>query len=427
MFRTIAPLLAALAIAFSASPSGAVAAPAVLDDPGSAGFAADRLERIDAVLQGYVDRREVPGVVGLIARRGQIAYHKSFGFRDAEAKVPMEHDVIFRIASMTKPIASVALMTLWEEGRLQLRDPVAKLLPEFESMQVAVPIEPGDLGRGVYRTVPALRPITVQHLLTHTAGLANAYRGVTRRLYDEVRTQRKPGGTIGDYVAALAKLPLNFHPGDHWEYGPATDVVGRLIEVLSGKTLDRFLQERIFAPLGMSDTHFYLPAAKLPRFAALYRPGAEGRIELQEPPDAKSRWVREPHVYFSAGGGLVSTAADYFRFHQMMLNGGELDGKRILSPRTVRLMTANHVGDKPVWLRGAGYGFGLGYSVTTDVGLSSMPAAEGTYGWGGAYCTVFWVDPEDELIGVLMTQVRPYTHLNIRQDFQTLTYQALVD
>ena len=406
---------------------GLAADSAVISDPTTAGFAADRLVRIDKSLQGYVDRNEVAGVVGLIARRGQIVYHKSFGHRDVETKDPMSNDVIFRIASMTKPIASVALMMLWEEGRFLLRDPVAEHLPEFARMKVAVPVDPGDTARGPYKTVGAQNSITIQHLLTHTAGLANPYRGVTRGLYNQLREDRKPDGTVGDYVTALAKLPLNFEPGDRWEYGPATDVVGRLVEVLSGMTLDEFLKRRIFEPLGMRDTHFYLPAEKLPRFAALYQPDDAGKIVLQEKPDENSRWVKEPHVYFSGAGGLVSTTSDYLRFHQMMLNGGELDGVRILSPRTVRLMTVNHTGERAIWLRGEGFGFGLGYSVTTDLGRSAMPSAEGTYGWGGAYCTVFWVDPEDEVIGILMTQVRPYTHLNIRKDFQTLTYQAIVD
>jgi len=406
---------------------GLAADSATISDPATAGFAADRLIRIDKNLQGYVERNEVPGVVGLIARRGQIVYHKSFGHIDVEAKVPMSNDVIFRIASMTKPIASVALMMLWEEGRFLLRDPVAEYLPEFADMKVAVPVEPSDSARGPYRTVAAENAITIQHLLTHTAGLANPYRGVTRGLYNQLRQNRKPNGTVGDYVAELAKLPLNFEPGEHWEYGPATDVVGRLVEVLSGMTLDEYLREKIFEPLGMQDTHFYLPSEKLPRFAALYQPDDDGKIVLQEKADEDSRWVKEPHVYFSGAGGLVSTTSDYFRFHQMMLNGGELDGVRILSPRTVRLMTVSHTGERAVWLRGEGFGFGLGYSVTTDLGRSAMPSAEGTYGWGGAYCTVFWVDPEDEVIGILMTQVRPYTHLNIRKDFQTLTYQALVD
>ena len=427
MKRKHSLFLAAALLAVALPTPHAPAAPAVLPEPESAGFSSKRLARVDKALQGYVDRGEVAGVVGLIARSGRVVYHKSFGHRDAEAQAPMSNDTIFRIASMTKPIASVAAMMLWEEGRFQLRDPIAKYLPEFSRMQVATAVESSDQARVPYKTMEATRRITIQQLLTHTAGLPNPYRGVTRDLYDEVRRNREPGGTVGDYVRALATLPLNFEPGERWEYGPATDVVGRLVEVLSGMTLDEFLQRKVFEPLGMADTHFYLPQSKLPRLAALYRPGEDGRIELQERPDENSRWVKEPHVYFSGAGGLVSTTADYFRFHQMMLNGGELDGVRILGPRTVRLMTANHTGDKSIWLRGPGSGFGLGYAVVTDQGPSALPGAEGTYSWGGAFCTVFWVDPADELVGILMTQVRPYTHLNIRKDFQTLTYQALVD
>ncbi len=419
--------IAAIALALGLAGPASAEAPAVISEPESAGFSAQRLARIDAALQGYVDRGEVAGVVGLIARRGQVVYHRSFGHRDIEANAPMSNDVIFRIASMTKPITSVAAMMLWEEGRFQLRDPVSKFLPEFADMDIAVPVGPAESARGPFKRVKATVPITIQHLLSHTAGLPNPYRGLTQPLYREVRASLEPGGTVGDYVQALAKLPLNFEPGERWEYGPATDVVGRLVEVLSGTTLDEYFLERIFRPLGMADTHFYLPRSKLPRFAANYAPTEEGKIKLQDRPDEGSRWVKEPHSYFSGGGGLVSTAGDYFRFQQMMLNGGELDGVRILSPRTVRLMTASHTGDMAVWLRGPGSGFGLGYAVTTDIGSSAMPSAKGTFAWGGAFCTWFWVDPEDELIGILMTQVRPYTHLNIRPDFQTLAYQALVD
>ena len=427
MNRQFNSILISVTLAGAIFAATAMAAPKVNATPESAGFSTVRLERVDRMLQGYVDREEIAGAVGLIAREGKMVYHKSFGYRDIESKAPMSSDVIFRIASMTKPITSVAAMMLWEEGRFQLRDPISKFLPEFADMEVALPVEPGDSARGPYKIAEALRPITIQQLLTHTAGLANPYRGVTLDLYNDLRTNRKPGGTVGDYVTALAKLPLNFEPGERWEYGPATDVVGRLVEVLSGMTLAQYFETKIFRPLGMEDTYFYLPRSKVPRLAALYRPNDDGKIELQDKPDENSRWVKEPHVYFSGGGGLVSTTADYFRFHQMMLNGGELDGVRILGPRTVRLMTSNHTGDLAIWLRGAGYGFGIGYSVSLDQGQSAMPSAEGTYNWGGAYCTVFWVDPADQLIGILMTQIRPYTHLNIRQDFQTLTYQALVD
>ena len=391
------------------------------------GMSAQRLERLDRVMQGYIDRDEVAGVVTLVARRGKVVHFSALGRRDVEAGAPMTHDTIFRIASMTKPVASVALMMLYEEGRFQLRDPIAKWLPEFADMQVAVPAPPQERLTGRYKTEPASRPITVQHVLTHTAGLANTYRGITQPEFQQTVAPRKPGDTVGDMLKRLATLPLNFHPGDHWEYGRATDVVGRLVEVMSGQTLDAFLKERIFEPLDMTDTHFYLPKSKLDRFAALYRPNAAGTIELAEAPTAESRFVAEPHTYFSGAGGLVSTARDYFRFHQMMLNGGELDGARILGRKTVELMTANHTGDKGIWLAGPGYGFGLGYAVVTDLGPSGTPRSEGSYYWGGAFGTVFWVDPAEELIGILMEQIRPYTHLNIRPDLATMTYQAIVD
>ena len=386
-----------------------------------------RLLRLDQRLQRYVERREVAGVVALVARRGQVVYHRCFGLRDVESQAPMTRDTIFRIASMTKPIASVALMQLWEQGHFQLRDPISDFLPEFAAMKVAVPPADGEYLSAPFKPVEAARPITFQHVLTHTAGLANRYRGLTQPLYQELRGRRRPDWTVGDYVSELAHLPLNFHPGDRWEYGPATDVVGRLVEVISDQSLDDYLADHIFGPLDMVDTHFYLPESKLPRFAASYEPDQDGRIVLADAPTAQSSYVRQPHRFFSGAGGLVSTGRDYLRFQQMMLNGGELDGHRILGPRTVRLMTANHIGDKETWLRGPGYGFGLGYGVVTDLGQSALPASVGSYFWGGAFCTLSWVDPQDDLVGVLMTQVRPYTHLNIRPDFQTLTYQAIVD
>ncbi len=391
------------------------------------GMSAARLERLDRVMQAYVDRREVAGAVSLVARRGKVVHFSTFGNRDAEAGAPMGHDTIFRIASMTKPVASVALMMLYEEGRFQLRDPIAKWLPEFADMQVASDATYQELGRARFRTEQASQPITVQHLLTHTAGLSNTYRGITKPDFDAIAPQREPGDTLDAFVTRLSALPLNFHPGERWEYGRATDLVGRLVEVISGMRFDRFLQERIFEPLDMVDTHFYLPADKLDRFAALYRPAEGGGLALMEAPAADSRWVRGPHTYFSGAGGLVSTARDYFRFQQMMLNGGALDGVRILGRRTVELMTLNHVGDQEVWLVGPGYGFGLGYAVVQDPGAAAMPYSPGAYFWWGAYNTTFWVDPREELVGILLTQLRPYTHLNIRQDLATLTYQAIVD
>ena len=420
-----ASLLATLLATTLAGASLIAQKAAAKPSPESVGISTRRLGRLDRNLQGYVERGEVAGVVALIARRGKVVYHRSFGKRHIEGRAAMTRDTIFRIASMTKPIVSVALMQLWEQGRFQLRDPISEVLPEFAEMKVAVAPAEGEYVGKTYKLVEAARPITFQHLLTHTAGLPNRYRGLTSPLYQELGEKRQPDWTVSDYVTELAKLPLNFHPGDRWEYGPATTVVGRLVEVISGQALDEYLDEHVFRPLHMVDTHFYLPGKKLPRFAANYRPDESSKLVLTEAPTADSRYVREPRKFFSGSGGLVSTSRDYFLFHQMMLDGGVLNGVRVLGPRTVRLITANHIGDKEIWLRGPGYGFGLGYSVVTDLGQSAMPASVGTYSWGGAYCTVFWVDPQEKLIGILMTQVRPYTHLNIRQDFQTITYQAI--
>jgi CubicO group peptidase (beta-lactamase class C family) len=397
--------------------------------PEDVGMSSDRLARIRVAMQRYVDRKEVPGVVTLVARRGKVVHFAATGFRDAEAKAAMTTDTIFRIASMTKPIASVALMMLYEEGYFLLTDPISKWLPEFADMKVALPAPPGERVGAPYKLVPAARPITIKHVLTHTAGLPNSYRGFTVAEYTKATAKVKPDETMADRVKRIAKLPLNFHPGDAWEYGPGTDVVGLLVEKISGMSLDEFFRKRIFEPLGMKDTYFYLPASKVDRLAALYRPDADAndRIKLTEAPTAESRWVKEPHTLFSGAGGLVSTAADYVRFHQMMLNSGELNGVRLLGRKTIELMTTNHVGDLSVWLTGPGYGFGLGYSVIKDVGQAAVTSSVGTYGWGGAFCTYFWVDPVEEMVGVVMTQVSPYTHLNIRQEFQVLANQAIVD
>mgnify|MGYP001422088692 CR=1 FL=1 len=395
--------------------------------PEAVGMSTDRLARLDRALRGYVDRQEVAGAVSLVARRGKVVHFSPVGHRDREAGKAMTRDAIFRIASMTKPVASVALMILYEEGRFQLKDPIEKWLPEFRDARVASPAGYQELGRGPHKTVPASHAITVQHLLTHTAGLANTYRGITKPAFDDIAPQRKPGDTVSDFVKRLARLPLNFEPGHAWEYGAATDVVGRLVEVISGQSFDAFLEDRIFGPLKMRDTHFYLPRAKLDRFVALYRPAGPGKLELAEGATPDSRFVREPHSYFSGAGGLVSTARDYFRFNQMMLNGGELEGVRVLSRKTVELMTVNHTGDHDVWLVGPGHGFGLGYAVVQDQGAVAMPYSVGTYFWWGAFNTTFWIDPKEQLIGILLTQLRPYTHLNIRQDMATLTYQAVID
>lgn len=397
--------------------------------PEDVGMSSERLARIRPAMRRYVDRGLVPGVVTLVARRGRVVHFEAVGHRDVEAKAPMTTDAIFRIASMTKPIASVALMTLYEEGHFLLNDPISKFLPEFANMKVAQASPTTETGGAPYKLVPAKNQITFKHVLTHTAGFPNTYRGITREEFDRTYPRKNPNETTADAVKRLATMPLNFNPGEAWEYGPATDVVGRLVEVISGMTLDEYLRKKIFEPLKMTDTHFYLPASKLDRFAATYQPDEKNgnKIKLAEAPTLESRWVKQPHNYFSGAGGLVSTAADYVRFHQMTLQGGELDGARILGRKTVELMTTNHIGDLPIWLTGPGYGFGLGYSVVKDIGVTGQAGSAGMYGWGGAFCTYFQVDPKEELIGVVMTQVRPYTHINIRQEFMALANQAIVD
>src|SRR5215831_17604475 len=423
-FITTSPLLSQ-ASAFAQSSAAGLP----MTKPEEVGMSSERLGRVRVAMQRYVDKGLVPGVVMLVARRGRVVYFDAVGYRDVEAKAPMTPDTIFRIASMTKPIASVALMTLYEEGHFLLNDPISKFLPEFANMKVAQAASPAEAGGAPYKLVPAKNPITIKHVLTHTAGFPNTYRGITREEFDKTYPRKNPNETIADAVKRLATMPLNFNPGEAWEYGPATDVVGRLVEVISGMTLDEYLRKKIFEPLKMNDTHFYLPASKIDRFAASYEPdGKNGnKIKLVEAPNAESRWVKEPHNYFSGAGGLVSTAADYVRFHQMMLNGGELDGARILGRKTVELMTTNHIGDLPIWLTGPGYGFGLGYSVVKDIGVTGQAGSVGAYGWGGAFCTYFDVDPKEELISVMMTQVRPYNHINIRQEFMALANQAIVD
>lgn len=404
-------------------PAAAIAADVNLPyaKPEDVGMSSERLARIPPVMQGYIDSQRVPGVITAIVRKGKVVWFHKQGEMDAENNIPMRSDAIFRIASMTKPITSVALMMLWEEGRFQLQDPVSRYLPEFASPMVSTT---KDASGKTGELIPAARPITIRDLLTHTAGLANNYIGNTAFYQEEM----KPRGdeNLEAYIKRLAALPLNYQPGAEWEYSGATDVVGRLVEVLSGKSLDVFLRERIFTPLNMPDTHFYLDDKDAPRLTAQYTPDTDLTIKLDDPAGTKSRWITGPKTLFRGAGGLASTTSDYLRFQLMMLNGGELDGVRLLAPSTVSLMTANHTGDLKLWLAGPGTGFGLGYGVITDRGAAATPLSEGAYYWGGAYCTLSWVDPEQELIGIVMTQVRPYTHINIRQDFQVLVHQAVL-
>ena len=391
-------------------------------NPEDQGFSEERLKRIAPVMQKYIDQDLTPGVLTAIMRNGKIVYLETQGFMDVKEEKPLREDAIFRIASMTKPIASVALMILWEEGHFQLNDPVSKFIPAFSATKVSTTSDAsgktGDL-------VEPKRAITIRDMLTHTAGLSNSYIG-NKDAYRRAMYQPRPKSN-SEQINRLAKLALNYHPGEEWQYSAATSVVGHLVEIISGKSLDVFLKERIFNPLDMPDTHFYLDNTKGGRLTAQYTPGKDKKIILQDPGSERSRWVTAPRNIFSGSGGLVSTAIDYLKFQQMILNKGELNGVRILAPNTVSLMLENHTGNLPIWLTGPGTGFGLGYGVILDRGKSSSPLSEGSVYWGGAYCTISWIDREKDLVGLMMTQVRPYTHINIRRDFQVMTYQALVD
>ena len=390
--------------------------------PESVGLSSERLQRIGPAMQKYIDQGLTPGVITAIMRKGKLVHLQVQGDMDVEAGKSMREDAIFRIASMTKPITSVALMMLWEEGHFQLRDPVSRFIPAMGDVKVSTSADAsGESGE----LVELERPIQIRDLLTHTAGLANNYIGNVQA-YRQIMNNPRPRDNA-ELVARLATMPLNYQPGTEWQYSAATDVVGHLVELISGMSLDEFLATRIFKPLDMRDTHFYLEQSKVPRLTAQYTPGEDQRIVEQDPGSADSRWVTGPKTLFRGAGGLVSTVRDYLRFQQMMLAGGELNGTRLLAPATVSLMLENHTGDMPLWLPGPGMGFGLGYGVVVDRGAAATPLSLGAGYWGGAYCTLSWLDPAQDLVAVIMTQVRPYTHINIRQDFQSLTYQAIVD
>lgn len=388
-------------------------------------FDAARLERVHAAMQGYIDREQLAGVITLVARHGEVVYLDRCGMMDREAGKEMQFDAIFRIYSMTKPITSLAVMMLYEEGHFRLNSPISDYLPAFKEMKVYQP-----RGNADYDLVPAQRQITIRDLLTHTAGLSYGFdeHSVVDELY---RTKvwktldENPQADLTMMVDEVAKLPLAHQPGSTWRYSMATDVLGRLVEVVSGKTLEVFLRERIFEPLGMIDTGFHVPAQKHMRFTAVYGPAETGGLKVIEPVDHPH--YLNPAKVFSGGGGLVSTAADYFRFAQLMLNKGQLDGVRLVSPKTVELMTINHLpGNAAKWDDPAN-GFGLGGSVLIDVAASQGYNSLGNWGWGGAAHTWFWIDAREQLLGVMMTQYMPAFVLPVDQDFKNMVYQAMVE
>jgi CubicO group peptidase (beta-lactamase class C family) len=410
--------------------------------PQEVGLSSERLDRIHKTMQEHVDKNHIAGAVMLIARHGKVAYLESVGMRDIEAKTPMQTDTIFRIASMTKPITSLAVMMLYEEGHFLLSDPISKFIPEFKNPKVAVRSNSDSPLVPPYVLVPAKREITIRDLLTHTSGITYRFwgRDYFADLYKKAGVSDgliQTEGTIADEVKKLAQLPLTNQPGEAYEYGLNTDVLGYLVEVASGKTLDKFFQERIFTPLGMNDTYFFLPEEKLPRLSAVYTTNETGGIKkLSDDPVQEGEHTiysanfqyKGPRTFFSGGAGLVPTITDYYRFLQMLLNGGELNGVRLVSRKTVELMRSTHTGNLNMWLGYPGDGFGLGFGVVRDIGQAGdMVGSAGTYYWGGFFSTTFWIDPKEDLIGILMTQFRPFSPYSILKQFRVLTYQAVGD
>lgn len=401
--------------------------------PADVGLDPRRLARVGAYLAGYVDDGRLPGWSVLVARGGRVAYAARYGMRDVEAGLPVEGDTIWRIFSMTKPVVSVAALMLYEEGGFELTDPVARYLPVFAEPRVfagGTPTRPA--------TRPAATPITVRHLLTHTSGLTYGFHRVDpvdsiyRHAGYEFGVPR--GVDLEAATAAWAGFPLVCEPGSAWNYSVSTDVLGRLVEVVSGQALDRFLAERVFGPLGMADTGFGVPPEKLHRLAAMYSPSPGGRVARN---DAFGRLGHNPRPRFlSAGGGLVSTTRDYHRFTRLLAGGGELDGVRLLGPRTVSLMTSNHLpGGADLAASGrrvfaetryAGVGFGLGVAVVVDPVATGTLTSRGEFGWGGMASTAFWVAPAEELAVVLMTQLTPSDAYPLRSVLRQLVYASIV-
>jgi CubicO group peptidase (beta-lactamase class C family) len=409
------------------------AAPSARGQEASAGFSKEKLERIPALFKEKVEKKEIAGASALIARHGKVVQLWTVGMQDVEGKVPLTDATIFRIASMSKPITSVAVMTLVDDGKLSVTDPLSKYVPEFKDMKVLVPSE----DKKSYKLVEAEREITIHDLLTHSSGIT--YRLLNKpfvaKMYADSGVSdgiSDSPGTIGDNVKKLAKMPLVCQPGSAWEYGLNTDVLGYVVEVASGKTLDEYLRERVLKPLKMNDTYFVLPKEKRSRLATLYTTGQDMKIVRVDKPIMQDTTVvsatyptNDDSKYYSGGGGLVSTIGDYFRFSQMMLNGGELEGARVLKRETVKKMTQNQLGKLRVMFSSndlMGYGFG----VMSEQGkeTSKDPAGVGAYGWGGAFVTFFWVDPKNELVGVYMSQMYP-PNFALPIEFKKLTYEAL--
>lgn len=399
--------------------------------PASAGVSEGRLKRIDGLLQQYIDSGWINGATAIIARNGKIIYHKGLGYDDITTKKTLQKDAIMRIASQTKAITSVAVMMLYEEGKFLLDDAISKYIPEFKNPTVLDSFNEKDT---TYTTVPARSEITIRQLLTHTSGIH--YAQIGNKTFNAIYAKAGIVAGIGvgkirlaDIMKKLGPLPLAHQPGEKFTYGLNTDLLGYLVEVVSGMPLDIFLQKRLFEPLGMKDTYFYLPAEKQNRLATLYT--EDSTRHVQKAPATMeingtflSNYPNTNGTYFSGGGGLASTAYDYAVFMQMLLNNGVYNGKRILSRNTVRMMTTNQIGDLRL---GHGNTFGLGFELVTPQGSAFSPRPEGSYSWGGMFSSSYWIDPKEKIVAQLFLQLYPNSHSDIHEKFKVLTYQALND
>jgi CubicO group peptidase (beta-lactamase class C family) len=427
-FRVFLGVFVVLAAGWGFSPSRAEAGPLVRGEAEAHGLCSDRLERLDAVFRQYVEDALLPGAVVLVARDGVIVHEGAYGYLDRESGEAMRTDAIFRIASQTKALVSVGILMLQEEGKLLLHDPVGKYLPAFARTTVAEAHPTAG-----YVVVPARRPITLHDLLTHTAGIGYG-GGLAREAWEAAgitgwyfADRDEP---IAETIDRLAALPQEAHPGERYVYGYGTDILGVVIEAVSGLSLEAFLQRRILEPLGMDDTHFYLPPEKRARLATVYSRIGSG--PLARAPDEGTRasqghYVEGPRKSFSGGAGLLSTGRDYATFLQMLLNGGEFAGERYLSPKSVALMTTNHLKGEAAFQWDPGTGFGLGFRVLEDLGARGKPGTVGEYGWGGAYHSTYWVDPVEGLVVVYFTQVIPADRIDDHDKLRALVYQAVVE
>jgi CubicO group peptidase (beta-lactamase class C family) len=389
--------------------------------PESVGISSSRLKRIDAVLNDYIEKGRIAGAVALVVRDGKVVYNQAFGYDNVGTKTKLSKDAIVRIASQTKAITSTAVMMLYEEGKFLLDEPISKYIPALKSPLVLDKFNETDSS---FTTVPAKREITIRDLLTHTSGIS--YNGIGTKEANAIYAKNKISNGIGDpnaklpeFVANVAKMPLMHQPGERFTYGLNTDILGYFVEIVSGKPLDMFFQERIFIPLGMNDTYFYLPETKYNRLATLYAEDKDRKMVLAA--DAVQNYPKQKGSFFAGGAGLVSTATDYAKFLQCLLNGGSLNGKDILSPAIVHQMTSNQVGDVNVGVRK----FGLGFALATAKEAARLPVSEGNFEWGGIFGTSYWVDPEEKLIGIVLTQKYPNSFGDLNEKYRVLVYQSL--